>query len=164
VRTNLKRTPPNLYDTENEDKNYDSCVFTRINVPITKRKILDYSGLPFELKPYRAIEGHRANVFQSSTGLMWRPVGDIQHPSLSRKTICKGKLKSISFWCIDLNSLWQVIPYHYRMVHIFVNSYTASNPSFTDCISKSANSLLLKIFREHPAGILHTVEAWKPWW
>lgn len=50
-----------------------------------------------------------------------------------------------------------------RIVHIFVNSYTASNPLFTYCDSSWANSRLLKIFNEHPGGILQTVLGLNPW-
>ena len=47
------------------------------------------------------------------------------------------------------------------MVHILVNSYTASKPWLTDWESRAANSWLLKIFKLQPGGILHTVVGWK---
>ena len=49
-----------------------------------------------------------------------------------------------------------------RIEHIFVSSYTASNPQLTDCDRSAANSWLLKIFRLQPGGILQTVVGWKP--
>lgn len=83
---------------------------------------------------------------------------------------CSGPCKwiSIQHGVLVTSCRWYSAPQPFtkliRIVHIFVSSYTASNPWLTDCDNSCANSWLLKIFSEQPGGILHTVLGWKPWW
>ena len=83
---------------------------------------------------------------------------------------CKGPFKwiSIQHGVLVTSWRWYSAPHPLtklmRIVHIFVSSYTASNPWLTDWLRSAANSWLLKILRLHPGGILQTVVGWNPWW
>lgn len=79
----------------------------------------------------------------------------------------KGPCRCISIQqgVLVISCLWYSAPQPFTklnlMVHILVNSYTASKPRCTDCANMLANSWLLNIFRLHPDGILQTVVGWK---